>query len=204
MLSSHVRSSKPRAKIFVVSAPSGAGKTTLCKKLLEDDLGLADSISMTTRPPRPGEKDGVDYKFVTRAQFLKIARSKGFLEHENNFGFLYGTPRKFVDEKLANGISVLLSIDVKGAMKVRRLYRKRAVLIFILPPSMAALAKRLKGRMADSRESIKTRLAIAKKEMACKTAYDYRIINDKIDKAYRKLKNIVTSELERGSISCKT
>ena len=141
MLSSHVRSSKPRAKIFVVSAPSGAGKTTLCKKLLEDDLGLADSISMTTRPPRPGEKDGVDYKFVTRAQFLKIARSKGFLEHENNFGFLYGTPRKFVDEKLANGISVLLSIDVKGAMKVRRLYRKKPSLYSHLDK---ALAKDLK------------------------------------------------------------
>lgn len=190
------------ARIFVVSAPSGAGKTTLCKRLLGEDFGLADSISMTTRPPRPGERNGVDYRFVTRGRFLKMVGSGGLLEHEENFGFLYGTPKKFVDSNLARGVSVLLSIDVKGAMKVRRYYGRKAVLIFIIPPSIRILKKRLLGRMSDSQKSIKTRLAVARKELAYKDKYDYTVINDKLESAYRKLKRIVASELERGEKTC--
>lgn len=194
----------PCAKIFVISAPSGAGKTTLCKRLLDEGLRLADSISMTTRPPRPGERNGVDYKFTTRGRFLEMVRKGGFLEYEENFGFLYGTPKKFVDENLACGESVLLSIDVKGAMKVRRAYGKNAVLIFILPPSVKALKRRLVGRMSDSQDSIMTRLAVARKEMSYKTKYDYTIVNDKLDRAYRKLKEIVKTESGRGKLLCRT
>lgn len=183
------------ARIFVVSAPSGAGKTTLCKRLLDEGLPLADSVSMTTRPPRPGERNGFDYHFVSRARFLKMVKTGDFLEYEENFGNFYGTPKKFVDDNLKRGTSVLLSIDVKGAMKIRRAYRKKAVLIFILPPSVAILKKRLLGRMSDSRESIAKRLAFARRELGYKDRYDHTVVNDKLDRAYRKLKKIVVSEL---------
>ncbi|MCM8761131.1 MAG: guanylate kinase, partial [Candidatus Omnitrophica bacterium] len=115
-----------RAKLFVISAPSGTGKTTLCNKLLRDGLGLVNSVSMTTRKPRPGEKEGVDYYFVTRKRFEDMISKKGFLEYEENFGNLYGTPRDFVEKNLKKGRNVLLSIDVKGAMKVRRAYPARS------------------------------------------------------------------------------
>lgn len=192
------RGEKP-TKLFVVSAPSGAGKTTLCKRLLGEGLPLADSVSMTTRPPRPGERNGVDYNFVSKARFLKMARAGSFLEYEENFGNFYGTPRKFVEDNFKKGLSVLLSIDVKGAMKVRRSYRGKAVLIFILPPSVGVLKKRLLGRMSDSRESIAKRLAFAKKELGYKNRYDHTVVNDKLDRACRKLKKIIVSELEKES-----
>lgn len=192
---------RARAKLFVVSAPSGAGKTTLCKRLLGDGIRLADSVSMTTRAPRPGERDGVDYHFVTPARFRAVARSGGFLEYEENFGNSYGTPRAFIDESLAQGVPVLLSIDVKGAMKVRAAYRRTAVLIFIMPPSIAALKERLCKRMADSDDAIATRLALAKKEMACRSHYDHVVVNDNLEHAYRKLKKIIVNELKEP-ISC--
>lgn len=184
------------ARVFVVSAPSGAGKTTLCQRLLREfgpRGGLADSVSMTTRAPRPGEKRGVDYRFVSRRQFEAVIRRRGFLEYEENFGNFYGTPRRFVDDSLARGVSVLLSIDVKGAMKVRRAYRKRAVLIFIMPPSVRALKERLTGRMSDSRESIERRLKLAKREMSYRKRYDHVVVNDDLDRAYRRLKKIIVN-----------
>ena len=184
------------AKVFVVSAPSGTGKTTLCNRLLEDGLGLADSVSMTTRRPRPGEREGADYRFVTRSRFEKMMRDGGFLEHEENFGNLYGTPRKFVEDNLKKGRSVLLSIDVKGAMKVRRAFRQRSVLIFLLPPSITELKKRLSARRSDSAEAMERRLALARQELSCKDRYDYRIVNDRLNAAYKRLKKIIEHELE--------
>ena len=184
------------AKIFVVSAPSGCGKTTLCNKLLEDGLGLANSVSITTRLPRPGEKRNADYRFVSRARFLRMLKKDAFLEHEENFGNLYGTPRAFVERNLAKGTHVLLSIDVKGAMKIRRAYPKNSVLIFILPPSIKTLKTRLHLRKTDAPEEVRRRLALAKKEMAYKDRYDYRIVNDKLDDAYKTLKRIVLKEAE--------
>jgi guanylate kinase len=189
---------KVPGKLFVVSSPSGGGKTTLCNRLIADGLGLADSVSMTTRPRRAGERNGVDYHFVTEKRFRDTARRKGFLEYEENFGYLYGTPRGFVEERIKKGRPVLLSIDVKGAMRVRRAYPAASVLIFLLPPSMAALRKRLRARRSDPPEVIKRRLGLAKKELSYKKRYDYRIVNDNLEKAYRRLKRVVSAELQKG------
>ena len=185
------------ARIFVVSAPSGCGKTTLCRKLLAGRLGLAGSVSVTTRPPRPGEKDGADYRFVSDAEFRRMAASGEFLEYESNFGASYGTPIAPVRQALSAGRSVLLSIDVKGAMKVRAAFPRASVLIFILPPSIPALRKRLEKRMSDSGEAIARRLALAEKEMACREKYDHRVINDDLDTAYHALRKIIQTELGR-------
>jgi len=184
-----------RGKVFVISAPSGCGKTTLCRKLLNDKLGLADSISMTTRPPRRGEKRGVDYLFVSKRYFQDMVRERKFLEYENNFGHLYGTPKKPIEYNLKKGRAVLLSIDVKGAMKVKKAFPKNSVLIFILPPSINALKKRLLSRMSDDQDTISTRLGLARKEMSYKDKYDFRIVNDRLDNAYKRLKKIIVSEL---------
>jgi len=184
-----------KAKLFVISAPSGCGKTTLCVKLLKDGFGLRDSVSMTTRRPRPGERRNVDYRFVSRARFTELVKKSAFLEHEDNFGDLYGTPAGFIKNNLARGRPILLSIDVKGAMKVRRSYPKNSVLIFILPPSIKALKTRLDMRKSDSPEAVARRLALARKEMAYSRRYDYRIVNDKLDDAYEELKKIVKKEL---------
>lgn len=185
-----------RAKLFIISAPSGCGKTTLCKKLLADNLGLAHSVSMTTRPPRPGETRGADYLFVSGKKFHDTASKNGFLEHEKNFGFLYGTPRKFIEENLNKNKNVLLSIDVKGAMKVKRAYPRQSVLIFILPPSIDILKKRLHGRKSENTRSLSTRLGLAKKELSYKGRYDYRIVNGRLDGAYKRLKEIIVSQLK--------
>jgi len=194
------------SKLFVVSAPSGCGKTTLCRRLLAGTLGLADSVSMTTRPPRRREEEGVDYRFVSRGVFEKMAKAGEFLEYEENFGHLYGTPKKPIEDNLAEGRAVLLSIDVKGAMKVRRAYPKESVLIFLLPPSVADLQERLKERKSDGPGDIARRLKIAKKELSYKAKYDYRIVNDRIDSAYRKLKGIILTESKKGRREklCKT
>ena len=189
---------KTDPKIFIVSAPSGGGKTTLCRKLLASDPTLVDSISMTTRPPRPGEIDGVDYIFTGDAHFRSEIKRNGFLEYEENFGYLYGTPKDFVENNLRKGRSVLLNIDVKGAMKVRRAYPARSVLIFILPPSISELKKRLSLRKSDSPEVIAGRLKLAKKELSYKSKYDYRIVNDNLEKAYKRLKGIISRETKRG------
>src|SRR3989338_1190736 len=183
-------------RLFIISAPSGSGKTTLCKRLLEDNLGLVPSISATTRSPRPGETDGIDYHFITKGDFERMAAGKEFLEYEENFGNLYGTPKRFIEDSLEKGRSILLSIDVKGAMKVKRAYPKESVMIFILPPSLKALRQRLKRRQADGAKTISDRSKLAKNEMARKERYDYRIVNDRLTSAYKKLKAIIIKETE--------
>jgi len=186
------------AKLFVISAPSGSGKTTLCNELLKDGLSLERSVSMTTRPPRRGERDGVDYHFVSEKYFRDTIRKRGFLEYEENFGFLYGTPKKSIGRRHKKGDNVLLSIDVKGAANVRKEYPEESVLIFILPPSPAVLKKRLEARRSEDERAIETRLKLAKREMAYKTQYDYIIVNDRLNAAHKKLKDIVVSEITGG------
>lgn len=186
--------SKREGKIFIVSAPSGCGKTTLCKKLLKDKLNLKHSISATTRPPRKGEIDGKDYFFLSPEEFRAMIKREELLEHEENFGFLYGTPKKPALSLLEKGRNVLLSIDVKGAMKVNRLYPARSVLIFIMPPTLRELKKRLESRMTDAASSISSRLKIARREMGYKRKYDYVVVNDSLDTAYKRLKKIILAE----------
>ena len=191
----------PKSKIFVISAPSGRGKTTLCKKLLKDKFKLRQSVSITTRPPRRGERNGADYFFVSAEEFIRMIDAKELLEYEENFGFLYGTPKRAVEELLQKGRNVLLSIDVKGAMNVRKSYPQNSVLIFVMPPSMEDLKKRLESREADTSKAILNRLKVAKQEVACKDKYDYVVVNDRLDTAYKKLKEIILSEGESTSPS---
>ena len=187
---------RKKGKLFVISAPSGSGKTTLCNRLLNDNLGLANSVSMTTRPPRPGEKDGVDYHFVSKELFNKMIKDRAFLEYEENFGYLYGTPKEFVEDNLARGENILLSIDVKGAMKVKKAHQDASVLVFILPPSVDDLENRLRKRKSEGSSEIEKRLKIAKEEMTDKDKYEYRIVNDNLEDAYKELKTVILSELE--------
>ena len=183
-------------RLFIISAPSGSGKTTLCKRLLKDNSSLVPSISATTRSPRPGETDGIDYHFISKGDFERMAAGKEFLEYEENFGNLYGTPKRFIEDSLEKGRPILLSIDVKGAMKVKRAYPKESVMIFILPPSLKALRQRLKRRQAAGAKTISDRSKPAKNEMARKERYDYQIVNDRLTSAYKKLKAIIIKETE--------
>ncbi len=184
-------------KIFVISAPSGCGKTTLLKRLLKDkSLRLVHSVSMTSRPPRGDERNGLDYHFVSEGLFRGKIKKGSFLEWEENFGNLYGTPREFVESAFKKKKNVLLSIDVKGAMNIRSAYPEKTVLIFILPPSLKALKERLKKRKTDDEYVISERLRIARKEMGYKERYDYSVVNDNLGKAYERLKEIILSELK--------
>ena len=190
----------PSGKICIVSAPSGCGKTTLCKKLLKDKLlKLRQSVSATTRPRRKGERDGADYFFMSAEEFIRMIDAKELLEYEENFGFLYGTPKKLVEELIQKGRDLLLSIDVKGAMNIRKNYPQNSVLIFIMPPSMDELKKRLEQRESDTAKSILNRLKIAKQEIAHRDKYDYVVVNDKLNAAYKALKDIIILEGEKDA-----
>ena len=187
---------KGRGRVFVVSAPSGSGKTTLCDRLVKKDRSLIQSVSMTTRRPRRGERNKRDYFFVTEKKFKDTIRKNGFLEWARNFGCFYGTPRKFVIDKLKKDRDVILSIDVQGAMQVKKICLP-AVFIFIAPPSFNELKKRLKKRNTEHHTSITKRLLVAKRELKYIPKYDYVVVNDSIKKALAKLKAIILKERER-------
>ncbi len=189
-------SSKKHGRLFVISASSGTGKTTLARELLKEDKNLVQSISYTTRTPRSNERNGEDYYFVTKQEFLSIKKKKGFLESANVFGWLYGTPKKEVDEHLKRGRDVLLLIDVQGAKKVKKI-RKDAVFIFLAPPSKEELKRRLNKRGTESRQEINTRFKVATselKELNSLSLCDYRIVNRDIPVAREVLKAIIRSE----------
>ncbi len=178
---------------FIVSAPSGAGKTTLCKMAVAFFPGLRHSISYTTRPPRDGEVDGEDYRFIDDAGFDRMVESGEFLEYAGVHGKRYGTSRKDLAGLLDEGTDVILDIDVQGAEKVRgRL--SGGVYIFILPPSVEACEERLRSRGKDSPEEIKRRLKIALDEIKKAQEYQYIIINDNLTAAFEKLKSIMIAE----------
>ena len=176
--------------LFILSAPSGAGKTSLVSALLKNNKKIALSISFTTRPARPGEVDGKDYHFVSREKFLAMAKQGDFLESAEVYGNLYGTSKSWIEKELASGCDILLEIDWQGAEQVRRLM-PHAVSIFILPPSLEALETRLHGRGQDSAEVIARRLQAAKEDMSHVAEFDYVIINDKLDEALRQLEAVV-------------
>jgi guanylate kinase len=179
-----------RGSILVISAPSGAGKTTLCKRLLEEDPGVEFSVSYTTRPPRSGEQDGVDYAFVNCAEFERRREAGEFVEWAMVGGHLYGTSMEVVKDAAARGRDILLDVDTQGAMNIRRQISE-AVLIFILPPDKAALENRLMKRGTEAPEEVARRLGLAQGEVEKCSAYDYVIINDDFETAYRQLRAVV-------------
>ncbi len=183
----------PRGVLFVVSAPSGAGKTSLVRALLGRDPALRLSTSYTTRAPRPGEVDGEHYHFVDRARFEQMVREGAFVEYARVFDNAYGTAEASLVEALERGEDLLLEIDWQGARQVRERLPE-AVGIFILPPSLAALEQRLRGRGQDSDEVIARRMAQARDELSHYGEYDYLILNDRFDDALVQLVSVVAAE----------
>jgi guanylate kinase len=196
MSSSAVRTQ--RGLLFVVSAPSGTGKTTVVERLVQVCPALARSRSYTSRPPRPGEQNGVDYNFVSRPAFEAMIERGEFLEWADVFGNLYGTCREDVEGLLASGFDVVLVIDVQGARQVRA-RAADSVGIFVLPPSFEVLESRLRGRSNDSEAAIQRRLATARSEIDAVTEYDYVVVNDTLDRAVTEICAIVTAERARRS-----
>ena len=179
--------------LYVVTAPSGAGKTSLINALLADDRALALSVSYTTRPPRPGEQNGREYHFVDLPRFEAMLERGEFLESAEVHGHRYGTSQKVIDEARARGRDLVLEIDWQGAEQVRRLYPE-SIGIFILPPSMAELERRLRARAQDSDEAIRRRLRNAAAEMSHAIEFKYAIINNNFDDARLDLRAIVRAE----------
>jgi guanylate kinase len=180
-------------QLYVVSAPSGAGKTSLVSKLLEQDPKVQVSVSHTTRNPRPGEVNGINYNFVSIEEFEKLIGDAGFLEHAKVFNNYYGTSQKWVDEKLAQGTDIILEIDWQGAQQVRQCYPD-VISIFILPPSREELRSRLASRGQDSGAVIEERMAQARSESSHYPEYDYLVINDDFDHALSDLASIFVAQ----------
>jgi guanylate kinase len=185
-----------RGLLFIVSAPSGAGKTTLIERLVEQTSHLQMSRSYTSRTARPGEADGVDYNFVTRDRFEGMIAAGEFLESADVFGNLYGTRASDTERTLAAGDDVVLVIDVQGARKIRRLGLEAST-VFVMPPSLEVLEGRLRGRSKDSEEAIQRRLEVAREEVAAFTEYDYIVFNDEVTAAVDRLRAIVLAERAR-------
>jgi guanylate kinase len=197
MSSSPVVGGRPaRGQLFIVSAPSGTGKTTLVERLVQCVPGLRMSRSYTSRPARLGEQDGVDYNFITRERFEAMARAGQFLEWADVFGNYYGTCVADTEAMLARGEDVVLVIDVQGARQVRS-RGIETIGIFVLPPSAAVLEQRLRGRSKDSEEQIRRRLEVASAEMDEYSQYEYVIVNDEIEAAVGRLQSIVGAERAR-------
>ena len=183
-----------RGLMLVLSSPSGAGKTTLSRRLLENDNGLSLSVSMTTRPKRAGERDGIDYVFVTGDAFDMAVRNGELLEHATVFDHRYGTPKAPVDVTLGRGRDVLFDIDWQGTQQLREKAREDLVSIFVLPPSHGELERRLKARAQDSDDVVARRMAKANDEISHWAEYDYVIVNDDLDQALANITSILAAE----------
>jgi guanylate kinase len=182
--------------LVVVSGPSGVGKSTVVDRILRHVAGFVPSVSVTTRPPRGAEKDGVDYFFVTREVFERRRDAGEFLEWAEVHGNLYATPAPFITRSLAAGVSVILEIDIQGGMNVKERFPE-AVLIFLLPPGFEALKERLKGRATDDEAVIRRRLENAKHELASSSRYDYIVINDDAERCADDCLSIIRAEALR-------
>ncbi|MCL2484700.1 MAG: guanylate kinase [Endomicrobia bacterium] len=181
-----------QGNIIVVSAPSGAGKTSVCNAIIENDKNTIYSISYTTRKPREGERNGSEYFFADEKKFKKMIKSGEFVEWAKVHGNYYGTPKSFLNKTLKKGLNVLLDIDVQGGLKIKKQY-PQACMIFIMPPDLKTLEKRLTSRNKDSKETIKIRLENAKKELKSLPKYEYLVINDTLDKAIAAAQTIIKS-----------
>jgi guanylate kinase len=191
-----------RGLLFIVSAPSGAGKTTLVERLVEQTPRLRMSRSYTSRGARQGETDGVDYNFVTRARFESMIAAGEFLEWADVFGNLYGTCAADTERMLESGDDVVLVIDVQGARQVRSRYAA-AISVFVMPPSYDVLEQRLRGRSKDSESAMRRRLEVAKDEVASFTEYDFIVVNDELTAAVDRLRSIVIAERARRARMCR-
>ncbi|OGQ18483.1 MAG: guanylate kinase [Deltaproteobacteria bacterium RIFCSPHIGHO2_02_FULL_40_11] len=179
-----------KGKLFIISAPSGAGKTTLCQKVLKQVKDIQASISYTTRPPRPNEIQGKDYFFVTETQFEHMEENGDFIEAANVHGALYGQSKRFIESTLSKGIHVLANVDIQGAKTLKKKFPD-AVTIFIHPPSFEELKKRLVDRKSDTQETISKRLKIAELELKEASHYEFEIVNDDLERAVNDLIKII-------------
>ena len=190
---------KKKGVLFVISGPSGVGKGTINKMLFDEfDGSVVFSVSATTRGPREGEVDGTHYFFISRQDFENCIANNEFLEHAEYAGNCYGTPRSYVLKLLEEGVSVILEIDLQGAIQVKE-RMPESVSIFILPPSFEELESRLRGRGTETPEKIEKRLAAAKHEIDMAHTYDYRIVNDDLEDAYAQLRSIFLNETEKAN-----
>jgi guanylate kinase len=188
--------------LIILSSPSGAGKSTLCNMILKNDKNIKLSISATTRPKRLKEIDGKDYYFLSKEDFLQIIKDDQFIEHANVFDNNYGTPRKMVEEELKNGHDVIFDIDWQGARKIKEKFKSNLdliVSIFILPPSLQELERRLKNRAQDNDETIKKRMIKAQDEISHFDEYDHVLVNDNLEETYKKIVAIIYNK--RQSLS---
>ena len=181
--------------IIVLSAPSGSGKTTIVARLIDSLMHITRSISYTTREPREGEKAGVDYVFVSKEEFDRMKDNGEFLEWEENFGNYYGTGRKQVEDMLASGLDVIMSIDVKGARTAKKEYPE-SISVFVMPPSLEELENRLRRRKTDAESQVAIRLRESKQEVAASDEYDFLVVNNKLDEAVEEVKQVIEKERE--------
>jgi len=181
-------------KLFIISAPSGTGKTTILKRVISELTGVGFSVSHTTRLPREGELEGKDYYFVKRIVFQAMQEQNSFLEYAEVHGNLYGTSKSVIDNLVKEGKDVILDIDVQGALQVMEKVGKNGVFIFIAPPTLQDLEKRLTGRGTESESVVTTRLKNAQDELKSLEHYDYLIVNDQVDQAVEVLKSIIIAE----------
>lgn len=184
--------------LIVLSGPSAAGKGTVCEALMLEMPDICLSVSCTTREIRKGEKDGVDYFYKTKEEFELLIKQGDFLEYASVYSNYYGTPKSYVDEKLSEGKDVILEIDVQGALNVKKIY-PHGVYIFLVPPSMKELERRIRSRARETEEQLLGRLSKAKSEMGRMQEYDYVVVNDTVAKAVHRVKSII--EAERLKIS---
>lgn len=185
-----------KAKLFVFSAPSGSGKTTIVRNILKQFPDFVFSVSATTRKKRNVEKDGIDYYFITEEEFLKKIENNEFAEWEKFYDYYYGTLKKLVDENIAKGLATVFEVDVKGALSIKRVY-PFATLIFIAPPGIEELKERLINRNTESDEDLKKRIERAKMELSFKDKFDYVVSNINLEKAKMEVKEIIENELSK-------
>ena len=183
-----------RGLLLVLSSPSGAGKTTIARRLVDDDPSLTLSVSVTTRPQRPGEIDGRDYRFIDQPRFDEMVAADEFLEHARVFGHCYGTPRRPIEEALAAGRDIVGDLDWQGTRQLAEKVRRDLVAVFVLPPSLAALKERLRTRAQDSEAVVAGRMAKSAEEMSHWDEYDYVIVNDTVEASVARARAIVTAE----------
>lgn len=185
-----------KGKIIAVSAPSGGGKTSVVKQVLKDFPEIVFSVSVTTRPKRKNEVDGVDYFFVDDKEFERRIENNEFIEWERFYDYYYGTLKSFVDDNISAGKSVLFEVDVKGALSLKKIYPD-SHLIYIDPPSFEELVKRLKNRKTESEDDLQKRIDRAKMELSYKPQFDYIFVNDELNKVYKNVKSLIKEILSK-------